>query len=254
MSIKLRRGMFETELADLNAVKEALASGSVSLEDEVWDPIAEKWRRLSDLLAAAPVAPTVAVGGKVVMQASGVGTAAHGRLLRWIIVSIAAVILLVVAGLLLFYRGKGREPSKQAVVGTDANSGWSGGDDAGSSATVTVDGSPFCPLGWPSGLTAINDGSRMAVVGRCGGGRFDAVFEPLAADGSAPATSCGVFGPPPRSRAVVSCAGRASHPEAPTGSVTVTGSTGNFRVEGECSCTTSTGTVSITLGLPVTVR
>jgi protein-disulfide isomerase len=128
VGIKVRRGMFETELADLNAVKEALTTGNLGPEDEVWDPLAEKWGRLSDLLAlpTSPRGPATspAVSGSVSAGATVTApgdtvAAARRRQLMWAVSGVAAVALLVVVGLLAFARGKGTAPATQPVVQAD---------------------------------------------------------------------------------------------------------------------------------------
>jgi hypothetical protein len=128
MAIRLRRGMFEIELADMAAVKQALASGNVSQEDEVWHPLLEKWVRLSELLAlptsprgpaTSPAASGPIAAGTTVTSPSDTVAAARRRQLTWAVSGVAAVVLLVVVGLLAFARGKGTAPAKQPVVQAD---------------------------------------------------------------------------------------------------------------------------------------
>ncbi|MBI4917354.1 MAG: DUF1566 domain-containing protein [Acidobacteria bacterium] len=61
MTLRLRRGAFETELPDITAVKAALSAGKVSADDEVWDPVEERWRRVSDIVPTSSPSPGVSM-------------------------------------------------------------------------------------------------------------------------------------------------------------------------------------------------
>jgi hypothetical protein len=50
MTIKLRRGVFEAEFADVKTVRDAVGTGKVGPDDEIWNPLAEKWQRVADVL------------------------------------------------------------------------------------------------------------------------------------------------------------------------------------------------------------
>lgn len=62
--LRLRRGAFETELPDLAAVRAALSSGKISADEEVWDPVEERWLAVSSIVPAAPGAVSEAHGAR----------------------------------------------------------------------------------------------------------------------------------------------------------------------------------------------
>lgn len=106
--------------------------------------------------------------------------------------------------------------------------------------TATKNGMPICPLGWTQGTFAHAQAESINVVGMCGGGGFiQMYFQPTPSPGgSAPCTEIAEEG--------YSC----SSPTDPvSGQVTVTGSSGAFRVSGNCSC----GPYSAEFSLPLTV-
>lgn len=54
MTLRLKHGVFETELPDIAAVKAALSAGKISAADELWDPVEERWRPVAEFLPAPP--------------------------------------------------------------------------------------------------------------------------------------------------------------------------------------------------------
>jgi hypothetical protein len=55
VGIRLRRGMFETELPDMAAVRAGLAEGRLGPDDEIWDALRDGWRPVGEVVAATVV-------------------------------------------------------------------------------------------------------------------------------------------------------------------------------------------------------
>jgi hypothetical protein len=62
MTIKLRRGVFETEVADVAEVRERLARGKVLPTDEVYDELLDVWRPVAEGIDIGTQPPSVDAG------------------------------------------------------------------------------------------------------------------------------------------------------------------------------------------------
>jgi hypothetical protein len=66
MPIRLRRGTYEVEVEHMDAVRQALVDGEARPDDEIWDPIGERWQLLGAILRTTgtdgPIRPTAPVG------------------------------------------------------------------------------------------------------------------------------------------------------------------------------------------------
>ncbi|MDI7268515.1 MAG: hypothetical protein QME96_11015 [Myxococcota bacterium] len=104
MAVRLRQGGREIEAENLAAVRRGVADGRIKPDDEIWDPLEERWRPVAEVTGAAAsrAAGQAGAGGTV----PGAGTARTGTRRRRAIV-VAAVLVAVVAvaiGSFLLYR------------------------------------------------------------------------------------------------------------------------------------------------------
>ncbi|MEK6950355.1 MAG: hypothetical protein AABX13_01375 [Nanoarchaeota archaeon] len=120
-----------------------------------------------------------------------------------------------------------------AVSDCNNECGGAGNGDGGNGQQMdylraTKDGVPICPLGWTQGINAYATGGSIIVGGNCVGDHIQMEFGPTPSPGgSAPCLWILQKAFPD---------GQCPSLELLSGQATVTGSTGSFRVAGNCSC------------------
>lgn len=62
MALRVRQGAFEMQLPDMAALRTGVSVGRISMADEVWDPIEERWVAVSDLASNGASLPSQTLG------------------------------------------------------------------------------------------------------------------------------------------------------------------------------------------------
>jgi len=138
-------------------------------------------------------------------------------------------------------------------VQLDASAGDAG---AGPTLTATYDGTAICSLGWTStapNATGAQSTNTINVGAACSGGQVLVAFKPIPATGASAPCSTASFSTAGMPN--VQCDESDAGNPAPTGTVTLSGSTGAFTTSGTCTCAANGHTATVQFqDLPMAVQ